>query len=79
MDSGANEGEDIEMVKHMWAFNMPCILLINGGREYWTTQIQPVYKLLFKDELVSVRQSLAAGLLEVGKMLELEEDYADSQ
>jgi len=55
MDSGANEGEDIEMVKHMWAFNMPCILLINGGREYWTTQIQPVYKLLFKDELVSVR------------------------
>jgi hypothetical protein len=38
-----------------------------------------VYKLLFKDELASVRQSLAAGLLEVGKMLELEEDYPDSQ
>jgi hypothetical protein len=29
------QGDDIETIKHMWAFNMPCVLLINGGQKYW--------------------------------------------
>jgi len=31
--SNSNDaGEDMEAVKQNWAFNMPCALLINGGR-----------------------------------------------
>lgn len=46
------QGDDIEIIKHMWAFNMPCVLLINGGQAYWDTCIQPIYKMIYQDELI---------------------------
>ena len=63
--------DDVETVKAMWAYNMPCVLLVNGAKEYWTAKMQPIYAKLYKDELVLVRKSLAAGLNEVVKMLDL--------
>jgi len=54
--SNENEaGEDIEAVKHNWAYNMPCVLLINGGRSYWVSKILPIYRVLYKDPMVKVR------------------------
>jgi hypothetical protein len=74
-----SESDDIEVVKQMWAFNMPCIVLINGKREYWTSKISALFMTLMKDEMVSVRISLSAGLLEVTKLLNLGADLPDSK
>ena len=72
--------DDVSTVKHMWAFNLPCALLVNGGRKYWREQIFPIYQILYKDHFISVRKSLSAGLIEVAKMLELQdESHSDSQ
>jgi hypothetical protein len=47
--------DDIEVVKAMWAYNMPCVLLVNGAKDYWTARMQPIYAKLYKDELTPVR------------------------
>lgn len=47
--------DDVEMIKHMWAFNMPCVLLVNGAKDYWQFRMQPIYAKLYKDELTQVR------------------------
>jgi len=73
-----SEADDIEIVKQMWAFNMPCVLLINGKREYWNSKLGSLFTTLMNDEMVSVRQSLSAGLLEVTKLLNLNADLPDS-
>lgn len=67
-------GEDVDTIKHMWAFNMPCALLINGGREYWQQTICQIYKLLYKEESLSVKTSLAAGLIEVANLIDLQDE-----
>ena len=28
--------DEMDRVKEMWAFNLPCILLVNDGKAYWT-------------------------------------------
>lgn len=28
--------DEMDRVKEMWAFNLPCILMVNGGKAYWT-------------------------------------------
>ena len=57
----------------MWAFNMPCLLLVNGGKKYWTSHMKDIYKNLFKEILLGVRKSLAAGLIEIAKLIDLKE------
>jgi hypothetical protein len=53
----------------MWAFNMPCILLVNGGKKYWKSNLKEVYKGFYKDILLGVRKSLAASLIEIAKLI----------
>lgn len=53
----------------MWAFNMPCILLVNGGKKYWTSNLKEVYKGLYRDILLGVRKSLAASVVEIAKLI----------
>lgn len=61
----------------MWAFNLPCMLLVNDGQAYWSLRLKDVFKLLYKDMLLSVRKSIAAGLIEVAKLIDLvDEKYA---
>ena len=50
---------------------MPCILLVNGGKPYWTSNLKDIYKSLYKDILLGVRKSLAAGLIEIVKLIGL--------
>ena len=63
--------DDVETIKAMWAYNMPCVLLVNGAKDYWSARMQPIYAKLYIDEMIPVRKSLAAGLIEVAKMLDL--------
>ena len=66
------EADDVEIVKQFWAYNLPGVLYVNGGnRDYWNSRLQEVFKHLFKDELAVVRKTLAAGFLDVAKMLNL--------
>jgi hypothetical protein len=30
-----NVNDDTDKVKHSWAFNMPCALLVNQGQLFW--------------------------------------------
>ena len=41
--------------------------------------MRDVYKVLFKDILLNVRKSLAASLIEVAKLIDLNEDPPDSE
>lgn len=71
--------DEMDRVKEMWAFNLPCILLVNGGKQYWKTRVRDVYKILYKDILLNVRKSLAASLIEVAKLIDLKEEAPDSE
>jgi len=31
--------DDVETIKAMWAYNMPCVLLVNGAKDYWSSKI----------------------------------------
>jgi len=48
---------------------MPCILLVNGGKKYWKSNLKEVYKGFYKDILLGVRKSLAASLIEIAKLI----------
>ena len=71
--------DEVDRVKEMWAFNLPCILMVNGGKQYWKTRVRDVYKILYKDILLNVRKSLAASLIEVAKLINLNDDPQDSE
>lgn len=51
---------------------MPCALLINGGQPYWYFKLKPVFIKLHKDILLNVRKSLAAGLFDIMKLVDME-------
>lgn len=63
--------EDMDKIKQSWAYNMPCVLLINGGKQYWDSRIRQIYDKLYKDVLLSVRKTLASSLLEIMKQAQL--------
>ena len=70
--------DEMDRVKEMWAFNLPCLLMVNGGKAYWTAKVKPIYQELYKDILLNVRKSLAASLIEVAKLIDLKDDPPDS-
>lgn len=78
--SSSNAKQDqIDKVKEMWAFNMPCLLLVNGGRPFWIAKAKQIYKLISKDILLSVRKSLAASLVEIARLLDLKDEEAEEE
>jgi hypothetical protein len=58
--------DDTEKIKEMWAFHLPCILLIQKS-EYWS-RLKPIYQELYTDISPVVKKSLAASLIEVAKI-----------
>jgi hypothetical protein len=49
---------------------MPCVLLVNGNKQ-WKT-LRPIYDLLVKENsVISVQKSMAAGLIQIAKLLDL--------
>ena len=70
--------DEHDKMKEMWAFNMPCMLLVNNGRLFWTDTARDVYKMLYKDVLIKIRVSLAASLIEIVKLINLKEDTEEA-
>ena len=54
------------------------MLLVNGGKPYWTRVAKAVYMVLFKDILINVRKSLAASLVEVCRLIRLNDDLDEN-
>lgn len=69
--------DEFDKLKEMWAYNMPCLLLINSGRKFWTETARPVYVQLTEEILQKVRSSLAASLHEIAKLVDLRADSAE--
>ena len=44
--------DEHDKIKEMWAFNLPCMLLVNEGREFWVSTGRDIYKVLYKDILI---------------------------
>ena len=74
----SNTQDEIDKIKECWAFNFPCLLLVNGGKPYWTRVAKKVYTLLYRDILINVRKSLAASLVEVSRLIGLNEDLDEN-
>ena len=70
--------DEHDKLKEMWAFNLPCMLLVNNGRQFWTETARDIYKVLYKDVLIKIRVSLAASLIEIAKLINLKEDSEDA-
>jgi hypothetical protein len=68
----ANQTDDIDKVKYYWAYFMPCALLLNGGNSYWESRLREIFTRLYKDVLLNVRKSLAAGMFEIMKLVDME-------
>ena len=64
--------DSVDKLKEMWAFNMPCVLLVNGA-SYWST-IKPIYDTIYKDLQLCVKRSFAASLIDICK-LHLDQDF----
>jgi len=64
--------DETDKIKEQWAFNMPCVLLVNGSK-HWPV-IKPIYDILIKETtVISIQKSMAAGLIEVAKLINLKE------
>lgn len=50
----------------MWAFHLPCVLMINGP-EYWA-HLKPIYEQIYLENSLNIKKSLASSLLEVAKI-----------
>lgn len=74
----SNSQDEIDKIKECWAFNFPCVLLVNGGKTYWTQKAKAVYTVLYKDVLLSVRRSLAASLVEVARLIGFNQDLDEN-
>ena len=78
LSMSSNAQDEIDKIKECWAFNFPCVLLVNGGKAYWTRVAKNVYKVLYKDILINVRKSLAASFIEVCRLIGLKEDLDEN-
>ena len=74
----SNAQDEVDKIKECWAFNFPCVLLVNGGKPYWTRVAKAVYSVLTKDILINVRKSLAASLIEVCRLIGLKDDLDEN-
>ena len=70
--------DEHDKIKEMWAFNLPCMLLVNGKRKFWNEVGRDIYKTLYKDILIKIRISLAASLLEVAKLIDLKDQSEEA-
>lgn len=68
----ANQNDDVDKIKYYWAYYIPCSLLLNGGNKFWEMKIRDIFSRLYKDVLVNVRKSLAAGMIEIMKLVDME-------
>lgn len=59
--------DDTERIKEMWAYHLPCVLLVNMKRDYWKS-LKPIYLEIYTDISIKVRKSLVASLYEVAKI-----------
>jgi hypothetical protein len=58
--------DDTDKVKLAWAYNMPAALSIYSDKtQLWDKCLRDVYKVLYKDLVLSIRSSLAASLHEI--------------
>lgn len=64
--------DESEKIKEMWAFHMPCVLLVQKS-EFWPT-LKQIYQEIYTDIAVPVKRSLAASFLEITK-LHLDEQF----
>ena len=69
-DDSFTPDDDLEKMKESWAYNLPCVLLINKD---WA-KLKPVYSVLYTDASAQVKKSLAASLCEIVK-LHLDEPF----
>lgn len=74
----SNSQDEIDKIKECWAFNFPCVLLVNGGKSYWNSRAKSVYKVLYKDVLLNVRRSLAASLVEIARLIGFNEELDEN-
>jgi len=79
LSMSSNAQDEIDKIKECWAFNFPCILLVNGGKSYWTQTAKAVYQVLQKDVLINVRKSLAASLVEICRLINLSDDADENE
>ena len=64
--------DDTEKIKEMWAFHLPCVLLVQKA-EYWS-RLKPIYSEIYLDLSTTVKKSLASSFLEIAK-LHLDEPF----
>ena len=64
--------DDSDKIKEMWAYHLPCVLLILQ-KPFWLT-LRPIYSFLLADSQLAVKKSLASSLLEVAT-LHLDEPF----
>ena len=78
MSLSSTQFDEADKIKASWAFNFPCVLLVNGGKPYWQRVAKEVYRFLAKDVLITVRKSLAASLVEICRLIGLNEDLDEN-
>lgn len=66
--------DDLDKIKYSWAFNMPCILLVNGGQSFWQQRAMSVYEMLSKEIILNIRKTLASSLVEVMKLVNMKDE-----
>jgi hypothetical protein len=59
--------DDTERIKEMWAYHLPCVLLVNQKTDYWQ-RLKQIYLEIYTDISIKVRKSLVASLYEVAKI-----------
>lgn len=73
-DSFMGNEDSTDKIKEMWAFNLPCVLLVNAPASvYWQQRIKSIYKEIYTDLQLCVKRSLAASIIEIAK-LHLDQD-----
>jgi hypothetical protein len=58
--------DETEKIKEMWAYHMPCVLLVQKV-DYWP-KLKIIYQDIFMDISVTIKKSLASSLLEITKI-----------
>lgn len=69
-----NQNDDIDKIKQNWAYNLPCVLLVNQGKIYWETKVKDIYKVLYKEIILGTRKTLSASMIEVMKLIEMDSE-----
>lgn len=68
-----NQNDEVDKIKYYWAYYISCALLLNGGQQFWEIKLKSIYQKLYKDLLLNVRKTLAASLVEVLKLIDMDQ------